>query len=255
MPPGPAISLTVPRATRRSISSWNARSCPWQKPTPYQASSSFPASMYGIPVAVAPDGDCRFRAGHFDLPGCGRQPPAESQPEEPWRDVHVCPQRTMRWARRGGSTSGMGSSLMLKMRSKSALARHRSCLPNFRRDPLGLHRRDPAVFDSAGDDVLEVAQVRRHVQGEAVCRDPPADPHAYGGYLCTACPDAGGVALRFRGDAEVRQCLYEKPLQRSHVLQGPHTEPPKVHYGVADQLSGPVIRDLAAPVYVMHLHA
>ena len=46
--PQPA-RLAVPRPNRSIPSIWNALSWPWQNPTPYHASSSFSASMYGMP--------------------------------------------------------------------------------------------------------------------------------------------------------------------------------------------------------------
>src|SRR5258708_16116631 len=57
---------------------------------------------------------------------------------------------------------------------------------------LALHRGDPAVLDPAGDDQIEVGQVRVDVAGTAVARLPPADVNPERGDLLRPTRTAGG---------------------------------------------------------------
>src|SRR5665647_97359 len=122
---------------------------------------------------------------------------------------------------------------------------------------LGPERGHAGVLDAAGDDRVECREVRRHVESEAVL-----------GRLA-AHPDADGDDLAFRPvtrgrEPDTRTALYAHGRQAvlgdrtdEGLLEAPyvvdHVHPiRKRHDGIADELSGAVPGDLAAPVDVDH---
>jgi len=103
------------------------------------------------------------------------------------------------------------------------------------------------VADAARHDRAEVAQVRGHVEREAVRRDPAArDAHADRGDLLAAHPHARQAGLAARSDAEGGQCTEQRLLQVAYVAVHVAAVRLEVQDGVADELTRPVVRDVAA---------
>ncbi len=112
-------------------------------------------------------------------------------------------------------------------------------------------RRDALVANPAGDDPLEHRQVRIDVQGEPVAGPVPGDPDANGGDLLVADPDAGPPVDAPGRDAEVGERADEDLLELAHVsddVADPGAGSGDGDDRVADQLAGPVVGDVAAPV-------
>src|SRR5450759_2053366 len=122
---------------------------------------------------------------------------------------------------------------------------------------LGRERGHAGILDAAGDDPVECGKVRRDVEREAVLGRLAAHTDA----------DGDNLALRpvtRRREPDTRTALYaqgrqavvgdgtdERLLQAAYVVD--HVHPiRKRHDGVADELSGAVPGDLAAPVDVDH---
>src|SRR5690606_16904496 len=101
--------------------------------------------------------------------------------------------------------------------------------------------------DAAGDDALEVGEVGVHVEGEAVVGDPAAHGHADGGDFAVGDPDAGLAVAAGGDEAEfadgVDQDLFQKAQVGVEVFAGG-----EVDDGVADELAGAVVGDVAAAV-------
>jgi hypothetical protein len=102
--------------------------------------------------------------------------------------------------------------------------------------------------EAARNNVLEIAQVGRDVQGETVRCDPSADVHADGGDFALAHPDARQFRNAARLDAKIRQSIHQHLLDGAHV--GTHVALPfaQVQDRIADDLSRPVIGHIAAAV-------
>ena len=81
----------------------------------------------------------------------------------------------------------------------------------------GRHR---TVLDAAGNDRVVRGQVGRDVEGETVHGDPACDPDANGRDLAAGRPDARQAVLRVRLNAERRQRVRQRALQRPHVRPG-----------------------------------
>ena len=127
---------------------------------------------------------------------------------------------------------------------------------------------DLAVGDAAGDDPLEVAQVGGDVEREAVRGDALRDVDADGGDLLLRDaaagdgPDAGELADALREHAEVAagadEDLFEQAdeVDRAEVralLAGEVAA--QIEDGVADELAGAVVGDVAAAVDLVELDA
>jgi hypothetical protein len=106
--------------------------------------------------------------------------------------------------------------------------------------------------------VVEHRQVGGHVEGEAVHRTPPGDAHTDGGDL------PRGVALRIDphaghafhspapGEPEVGEYVDDELFDRVDVGRDRAGAARYVPDDVADELSGPVVGDIAAPVGPVH---
>ena len=154
--------------------------------------------------------------------------------------------------------------------------------PKFARDAVGglgegrrrsarrfqFQRRYRPVGDAAGDDPVEVAQVGGDVQGEAVRGDALGDVDADGGDLLLAnaaarqCPDAGEFADALGRDAEVAAGADEGLFHQADEVDGTEVRATfagkvaaQVEDGVADELAGAVVGDVAAAVDLVELDA
>src|SRR5262249_35731246 len=137
----------------------------------------------------------------------------------------------------------------------------------------GLHRRrnvragfefetrHATISDSARDDPIEVAEVRRDVQCKAMGRDTLRDMHADGSDLLFAYassghgPDTGEFADALGHHAEVRaganQGLFEHADVVDRTKIGAFFSRPvtaQIKDGIANQLSWAMIRNIAATV-------
>lgn len=127
--------------------------------------------------------------------------------------------------------------------------------------PQLAHAGDPMFADAAGDDVVKMAQVGVHVQGKAVTADAAAaDLDADGGDLfwpgTAVYPDAGIPFVTPAANVKSGQGPDDHFFHIAQVLvqvgpgqAAPGKEPFQVENGVADELAGAMIGDVAAPVY------
>src|SRR5579859_4508354 len=113
----------------------------------------------------------------------------------------------------------------------------------------GLDRRRPLVDMAAGDDAVEIAEVCREVQGEAMAHHRPVELDADRGHLLACRPHAGESRLARLGlDAQLAEVIDQRALQRLLVFRDGQVEPRHVEHRVAHQLAWAVIGRLAAPV-------
>src|ERR1017187_378593 len=108
----------------------------------------------------------------------------------------------------------------------------------------GSHR----LGEPAGDDVLKIAQIRIHVQREAVGSHPAAEMHADGGDFAVAYPDPGELGDAPGLNAKLGQGVDERLLDGTHVGAHVASPIPKVQNRIAHQLPRPVIRHVAAAI-------
>ena len=133
---------------------------------------------------------------------------------------------------------------------------------------LELQRGDRAVGDAAGDDPVEVAEVGGDVEREAVRGDGLRDMDADGGDLLFANaaagqgPDAGEFADALRGHAEVFAGEDEGLFHQADEVDGAEVRAAfagqvaaEIEDGVADELAGAVVGDVAAAVDLVDLDA
>src|SRR5262249_9374483 len=112
-------------------------------------------------------------------------------------------------------------------------------------------RRDPLVADAAGDDVAEHAEIRIDVEREAVPRTAAGDADADGRHLLLAHPHAGQALAPAGFDAEVGEDVDEHALDLTDIPDDvAQTRAPlrQRDDGVADELAGPVVRDIAPAI-------
>ena len=109
----------------------------------------------------------------------------------------------------------------------------------------------PLSRDPAGDDPLEHRQVRIDVQREPVAGPVPGDPDANGGDLLVADPDAGPPVDAPGRDARSASAPMRTSSRLAHVsddVADPGAGSGDGDDRVADELAGPVVGDVAAPV-------
>ncbi len=156
-----------------------------------------------------------------------------------------------------GLSAGEGSELDLEFRV-SELRRERGddglhrllqSHPPSRQLRQGRHR---PVGDAAGVHHREEAHVGVEVEGEAVHRDPAGHPHPDGRHLSSLGPYPGSALLGPSLDSERRQCRDQGPLEGPHVGHDPFGVV-EAHDGISDELTGPMERDVAAPVHIEDL--
>src|SRR5690349_22044272 len=118
-----------------------------------------------------------------------------------------------------------------------------------------LERRDAAVRDPAWNDEAEVIEIGRGVECEAVAGDPPRDPDADRREFLVSDPDAGQSVDARRLDAVVCRGSNQDFLEIANVAV--HVLPVwlQIEDGIADDLSGTVIRDVAAAARLVNLDA
>src|ERR1017187_5776894 len=102
----------------------------------------------------------------------------------------------------------------------------------------GSHR----LGEPAGDDVLKIAQIRIHVQREAVGSHPAAEMHADGGDFAVAYPDPGELGDAPGLNAKLGQGVDERLLDGTHVGAHVASPIPKVQNRIAHQLPRPGIQ-------------
>ena len=116
-------------------------------------------------------------------------------------------------------------------------------------DALGGHRGHRLVGDAAWDDVPEVGEVGVDVEGEAVHRPAPADPHTDGADLPFAHPDAGvtreaaGAGQAQIGEDVDHELLYRVDIEGDGIGAHGHRDD-----RVPDELAGPVVGDVPTSV-------
>lgn len=109
-----------------------------------------------------------------------------------------------------------------------------------------VHRRHGLAF--AGDDPVVIAQIRVHVEGKAVGRNPAFNVNADGGDLAFGRVDAGQVHDAECLDPEIRHRTNEHFFKIADVFVHVLAVGREADYRVADDLSQAVISDLAAAV-------
>ena len=133
---------------------------------------------------------------------------------------------------------------------------------------LEFERGDGAVGDAAGDDPVEVAEVGGDVEGEAVRGDRLGNVDADGCdfFLADAAagegPDSGEFTDALSGDAEVFAGVDEDFFHEADEVDGAEVGAAlagevaaEVEDGVADELAGAMISDVAAAVDLVDLDA
>jgi hypothetical protein len=133
---------------------------------------------------------------------------------------------------------------------------------------LELEAGDLTVVDAAGDDPFEVAEVGGDVERESVGGDALGDVDADGRDLLLADtasgdgPDAGELADALGHDAEVAAGADQSLFEETDVVDGAKVWAffagkiaAEIEDGVADELAGAVIGDVAAAIDLVHLHS
>jgi hypothetical protein len=111
-----------------------------------------------------------------------------------------------------------------------------------------------AVGDAAGNDEVEVAEVGGDVVGEAVGGDPPADVDTDGGEFFFGNiarrldPDAGFAGDAVGGDAEVSGGADHGLFESADIPVNVAADGIEIEDGVANDLAGAVIGDVATAV-------
>src|SRR6266581_1770061 len=111
--------------------------------------------------------------------------------------------------------------------------------------------------DSAGNDPLELGEVRRDVQREPMPRDPllHVDPDAGDLPAPPPGPHAGVTRVPLGGYAEVGERVDQCLLQGAEIPVEIRLVAGQVDDGVADELSGPVEGNVTAALDLEHLDA
>lgn len=111
-----------------------------------------------------------------------------------------------------------------------------------------------AVGDAAGNDEIEITQVGGDVIGKAVRGDPAADVDADGGEFFLGGiarrldPDAGFAGDAISGDAEIGGGSNHGLFEGTDVPVNVAADKTEIENGIADNLAGAVIGDIAATV-------
>src|SRR5260370_29304342 len=101
----------------------------------------------------------------------------------------------------------------------------------------------------AWDDALEVAEVGRQVQGEAVADHRAVELDPDRGQLLAVAPDAREAGLaRLRFDAKRPQVVDQRLLEELQVARDAQAELGAVEHRVTHQLASAVVRCLSSPV-------
>src|ERR1019366_5099292 len=108
--------------------------------------------------------------------------------------------------------------------------------------------RGHGLGQSAGNDVLKIAQVGGHVEREAVRGDPSAEVHPDGGDLALAHPHAGQFGNPAGGNAVLRQSGDDGLFHRAHIRADIALPIAQIEDGIAHQLSGTVVRHVAPAI-------
>jgi len=120
---------------------------------------------------------------------------------------------------------------------------------------LGRDRRHPHRGDTAGNDEVEVTEIRRDVEGKAVPGDPIASMNADRRDLAIVDPDTGVRRAPRSRELVRRERLDEKFLNLALVPVQVALLLLQVDDGVADELSGPVKGDITAALDLEQLDA
>jgi len=111
-----------------------------------------------------------------------------------------------------------------------------------------------AVGDAAGNDEVEIAEVGGDVESETVGRNPATDVDADGGEFFFADvarrlnPDAGLAGNAKGGDAEISGGANHDFFKRADVPVNVAADDIEIENGIADDLTGAVIGDVAAAI-------
>src|SRR6516164_611827 len=100
----------------------------------------------------------------------------------------------------------------------------------------------------ARHDVLEITQIRIDVQREAVSGHPSADMDSDCGDLALTYPNAGELGSAAGRDAEIGQRIDDDLLDAAHVSAHVAFPLAQINNGIANQLAGSVIVNIAAAV-------
>src|SRR5882762_9687585 len=123
------------------------------------------------------------------------------------------------------------------------------------RSPLLQHRRHLHAGDAARNDPCKIREIIGHVEREPVPRDPLLHVDADARDLPASRPDARESRIAVRRDGENAQSLDERLLQGTQVPVKILLVGGKVENGVADELTGPMKRDVAAALDLEHVDA
>ena len=118
-----------------------------------------------------------------------------------------------------------------------------------------LERRYAFTAQTAWNNRREVAQVRVHVEGKPVRRNPARDVHSHRHQLVGTYPHARGRGNAAGANAKIRRYPDQHFLERAHVPSHVAAMPGEVENGIPDELPGPVVGDVAAAVRLKYLGA
>src|SRR5262245_22032377 len=116
-------------------------------------------------------------------------------------------------------------------------------------------RRDTALGNTARHDQIEVVEIGRDVQREPVARNPSGDADADRRKLVAADPDAGESFDAPGVDAVVARWTNQYLFEVADVAVDVAAIRPEIHDGIADDLPGSVVGDVAAASGLVHLDA
>src|SRR5439155_19735843 len=113
---------------------------------------------------------------------------------------------------------------------------------------------DDAVY-TAGNYEIEVREIGRDVESEAMPGDPIASVNANRRDLLLACPHSGKRGVALTGDAVIRERVDQRLLDLSQVPMQVLAVTFKIDDGVADQLTGPMKGYISAALDLEQLNA
>ena len=116
----------------------------------------------------------------------------------------------------------------------------------------GGERRHTPVRHAARHDQVEIVEVGRHVEREPVARHPPGDSDADRGQLAVAHPDTRQPRHAPGFDAVVGRHPDQHFLEIAHVAVDVAAVGLQIDDGIADELAGAVVGDVAAAPGLEH---
>jgi hypothetical protein len=112
-----------------------------------------------------------------------------------------------------------------------------------------------AIRDPARDDQIEVLEICRHIERKTVAGYPARNADTDGGQLLATDPHSGEALHAARVDPVLASRTNQHLFEIANVSMNILTIRFEINDRIANNLSGPVIRDVAAAAGLMHFDA